>query len=318
MTKNILILDKNHPILRKSLESIGFQCDTDYTSSKEEIEKTIKPYIGIIIRSRFKIDSQFIDAATSLQFIARVGAGLESIDVAYASKKNIQLISAPEGNRNAVGEHTLALLLALFNKINKADNEIKNGKWLREANRGLELDGKTVGIIGYGNMGKSFAKKLRGFDVNVICYDIKKGVEDENCHQVSLQQLQKEADVVSLHTPHNKESYKMVNTSFIQAFSKSFHLINTARGSVVVTEDIVAALKHGKISGVALDVLEYEKTSFENIFEAHSLPAAFKYLINSNKVILTPHVAGWTEESAIKLAQTIVDKIIKLNLIVGR
>jgi len=314
LTKKILILDKNHPILRKSLESIGFQCDTDYTSSKEEIEKTIKHYTGIIIRSRFKIDSQFIDAATSLQFIARVGAGLESIDVVYASKKNIQLISAPEGNRNAVGEHTLALLLALFNKINKADNEIKNGRWLREANRGIELDGKTVGIIGYGNMGKSFAKKLCGFDVNVICFDIKKGVADENCQQVSLKQLQKEADVVSLHTPHNKESYKMVDTSFIQDFSKSFHLLNTARGSAIVTEDLVAALKNGKIAGAALDVLEYEKTSFENIFESHSLPIAFEYLINSNKVILTPHVAGWTEESTIKLAQTIVDKIIKLNL----
>ncbi|HIP48038.1 MAG TPA: hydroxyacid dehydrogenase [Lutibacter sp.] len=312
--KKILILDKNHPLLKKSLETLGFQCDTDYTSSKESIEKKIKHYLGIIIRSRFKIDSQFIDAATSLKFIARVGAGLESIDVVYASKNNIHLISAPEGNRNAVGEHTLALLLSLFNKINKANTEIKKGKWLREANRGIELDGKTVGIIGYGNMGKSFAKKLRGFDVKVICYDIKKGVGDQNCQQVSLQQLQKEADVVSLHTPHNKESYKMVNSSFIQAFSKSFYLLNTARGTAVVTKDLVASLKTGKIAGAGLDVLEYEKTSFENLFENKSLPKSFEYLINSTQVILTPHIAGWTEESTIKLAQTIVDKIKKLGL----
>lgn len=314
MIKKILILDKNHPLLKKSLETLGFQCDTDYTSSKESIEKKIKHYLGIIIRSRFKIDSQFIDAATSLKFIARVGAGLESIDVVYASKNNIHLISAPEGNRNAVGEHTLALLLSLFNKINKANTEIKKGKWLREANRGIELDGKTVGIIGYGNMGKSFAKKLRGFDVKVICYDIKKGVGDQNCQQVSLQQLQKEADVVSLHTPHNKESYKMVNSSFIQAFSKSFYLLNTARGTAVVTKDLVASLKTGKIAGAGLDVLEYEKTSFENLFENKSLPKSFEYLINSTQVILTPHIAGWTEESTIKLAQTIVDKIKKLGL----
>jgi len=314
LIKKILILDKNHPLLKKSLETLGFQCDTDYTSSKESIEKKIKHYLGIIIRSRFKIDSQFIDAATSLKFIARVGAGLESIDVVYASKNNIHLISAPEGNRNAVGEHTLALLLSLFNKINKANTEIKKGKWLREANRGIELDGKTVGIIGYGNMGKSFAKKLRGFDVKVICYDIKKGVGDQNCQQVSLQQLQKEADVVSLHTPHNKESYKMVNSSFIQAFSKSFYLLNTARGTAVVTKDLVASLKTGKIAGAGLDVLEYEKTSFENLFENKSLPKSFEYLINSTQVILTPHIAGWTEESTIKLAQTIVDKIKKLGL----
>ena len=314
MTKKILILDKNHPLLKKSLESLGFQCDTDYTSSKELVEKKIKDYLGVIIRSRFKIDSQFIDAATNLQFIARVGAGLESIDEPYASKNSIHLISAPEGNRNAVGEHTLALLLSLFNKINKADKEIKNGKWFREANRGIELDGKTVGIIGYGNMGKSFARKLRGFDVKVICYDIKKGVGDENCQQVPLQQLQKEADVVSLHTPHNKKSYKMLNTLFIQAFSKSFHLLNTARGSAVVTDDLVKAIESGKIIGAGLDVLEYEKTSFENLFENKSLPKSFEYLINSPQVILTPHIAGWTNESTIKLAQTIVDKIKKLNL----
>jgi len=312
--KKILFLDKNHPILREGLKKIGYQCDTDYTSSKSEIEMKMQAYKGIVIRSRFKIDKQFIDCSPNLDFIARVGAGLESIDSEYASKKGIQLIAAPEGNRNAVGEHTLGMLLSLLNKLNQADREIRQGKWLRENNRGVELDGKTIGIIGYGNMGKAFAKKLRGFDVKVICYDILDHVGDENCKQVSLEELHKQADVVSLHTPHNALSYKMVNKTFIKAFYKSFFLINTARGSAIVTDDLVEALQSGKIIGVGLDVLEYEKTSFENLFENEELPETFRYLIHAENVLLSPHVAGWTTESNIKLAETIVKKIINLNL----
>lgn len=314
MKRKILILDKNHSLLQEGLESLGFQCDIDYLSPKEEIQQIIKDYVGLVIRSRFKIDKQFIDAAANLNFIARVGAGLESIDTIHATQKKIHLIAAPEGNRNAVGEHTLGLLLSLYNKLNKADFEIRNGQWLREANRGIELDGKTVGIIGYGNMGKSFAKKLQGFDVNLICYDIKEGVGDKNCTQVPLQQLQKEADIVSLHTPHNMLSFKMVDERFIHSFYKPFVLINTARGSAVVTNDLVTALQSGKIIGAGLDVLEYEKTSFENLFQNKSLPESFTYLIHSDKVILTPHIAGWTIESKEKLAQTILDKIKKLHL----
>jgi D-3-phosphoglycerate dehydrogenase len=180
---------------------------------------------------------------------------------------------------------------------------------LREENRGIELDGKTVGLIGYGNMGKSFAKKLRGFDVNVICYDIKPGVSDENCKQVSLSELQERVDVLSLHTPQTELTKNMVNTDFINGFKKSFWLINTARGTSVVTNDLVESLKAGKIIGAGLDVLEYEKTSFENLFSDDKMPEAFKYLINSENVILSPHVAGWTIESKGKLAQIIVDKI---------
>ena len=307
--KKILFLDENHPLLQKGLKNLGFHCDMDYTSNLKAIIQKLPDYYGIVIRSRFKIDKQFIDAATKLQFIARVGAGLESIDVDYARKKKIRMIAAPEGNRNAVGEHTLGMLLSLLNKLNKADREIRQGRWLREANRGLELDGKTVGIIGYGNMGKAFAKKLRGFDVNVICYDIKKNVGDQNSQQVSLTQLQKEADVVSMHTPHNKLSYKMVNTEFIHAFKKPFYLLNTARGTAVVTDDLVQALKSKKILGAGLDVLEYEKSSFENLFENKNFPEAFDYLIHADTVLLTPHIAGWTVESKIKLAQTILDKI---------
>ena len=219
---NILHLDSNHPLLLNQLNDLGYTNDEDYSSSKSEIEKKIPSYDGIVIRSRFKIDKKFINAATKLKFIARVGAGLESIDCDYAESKGIKLIAAPEGNRNAVGEHALGMLLSLFNKLNKADTEIRNGKWLREANRGIELDGKTIGLIGYGNMGKSFAKKLRGFDVEVICYDIKNNVGDEHCIQVSLEELQEKANVLSLHTPFNTLSHNMVNHNFISNFSKPF------------------------------------------------------------------------------------------------
>ena len=304
----ILHLDKNHSLLINQLNDLGFTNHEDYSSSKLEIENIINPYNGIVIRSRFSIDKQFIDAATNLKFIARVGAGLENIDCKYAEKKNIKLIAAPEGNRNAVSEHALGMLLSLFNKLNKADAEVRNGKWLREDNRGVELDGKTIGLIGYGNMGKAFAKKLRGFDVEVLCYDIKSNVGDENATQVSLRKLQEKADVISLHTPQTKLTINMVNSTFINKFKKPFWFINTARGKSVVTADLVSALKSGKILGAGLDVLEYEKASFETLF-SQDLPEAFKYLIQAKNVLLTPHVAGWTFESNQKLAQTIVDKI---------
>ncbi len=305
----VLLIDTNHPILQTGLEKIGCICDEDYRSTKLQIEDKISKYGGVVIRSRFNIDQQFLDKARSLKFIARVGAGLESIDETYVEKKGVYLISAPEGNRNAVGEHTLGMILSLFNNLKKADLEIRNGKWLREANRGIELEGKTIGIIGYGNMGKAFAKKLKGFDVEVICYDINDGVGDENCKQVSLKELQKKTDVLSLHTPFNKQSHNMINDEFINNFKKPFYLINTARGSAVVTNDLVEALISKKVLGACLDVLEYEKLSFENLFENDNFPEAFDYLIHAENVLLSPHIAGWTVESKIKLAQTIVDKV---------
>lgn len=305
----VLLIDTNHNILQNGLEKLGCICDEDYTSTKIEIEEKINNYEGVVIRSRFNIDKQFLDKASNLKFIARVGAGLESIDEECAAKKGVQLISAPEGNRNAVGEHALGMILSLFNNLKKADFEIRQGKWLREANRGIELEGKTIGIIGYGNMGKAFAKKLKGFDVEAICYDIKEGVGDENCKQVSLKELHEKTDVLSLHTPFNKLSHNMFNNDFINKFKKSFFLINTARGSAVVTNDLVQALINKKVLGACLDVLEYEKLSFENLFENDSLPEAFDYLVKADNVLLSPHVAGWTVESKIKLAQTIVDKV---------
>lgn len=304
----ILHLDTNHSLLINQLNDLGFTNQEDYTSSKEDVEAKIHEYDGIVIRSRFTIDKQFLDKATNLKFIGRVGAGLENIDCDYAESKGVYLISAPEGNRNAVGEHALGMLLSLFNKLNKADKEVRQGKWLREDNRGIELDGKTVGLIGYGNMGKAFAKKLKGFDVEVLCYDIKLNIGDENARQVSLKELQEKADVLSLHTPQTLLTTNMVNEAFISQFKKSFWLINTARGKSVVTSDLVEALKSGKILGAGLDVLEYEKASFENLFSSE-MPQAFEYLIQAENVLLTPHVAGWTIESKEKLAQTIVDKI---------
>ncbi|WP_297696491.1 2-hydroxyacid dehydrogenase [uncultured Eudoraea sp.] len=305
----ILHLDTNHPLLIEQFNAIGFENIEEYTASKSEVEKTIHMYDGLILRSRFTIDKSFLEKAQNLKFIGRLGSGLENIDVDYARDKGIFLAAAPEGNRNAVGEHSLGLLLALFNKLTKANNEVKNGRWDREGNRGTELDGKTVGIIGYGNTGKAFAKKLRGFDIEVICYDIVGGVSDENARQVGIMELEQKSDIISLHVPQTPETLGMINTEFINAFQKPFWLLNTARGKCVVTEDLVTALKSGKILGAGLDVLEYEKASFEDMFSQESLPEAFQFLVDAENVILSPHVAGWTMESKEKLAQTIVDKI---------
>lgn len=309
MNIKILHIDNNNPLLWEQLEQVGFINHSDFTSSKTEIEAKIQDYQGIVIRSRFKIDKQFLDKAINLQFIARVGAGLESIDCDYAATKNINLIAAPEGNRNAVAEHSLGMILSLFNKLNTADAEIRSGQWNREKNRGYELDGRTVGIIGYGNMGKAFAKKLRGFEVEVLCYDIKENVGDAYAKQVSLQELQQKTDVLSLHLPWTPETDRMVDLDFITAFEKNIWIINTSRGKNIVTADLVSAIESGKVLGAGLDVLEYEQLSFENLFNEKNTPEAFQYLLNSHKVILSPHIAGWTFESHERLAQVIVDKI---------
>ena len=305
----VLHLDTNHPLLWDGLEKLGYKNVADYSSDKEDIEKVIGQYDGIIIRSRISLDRSFLEKATNLKFIGRVGAGLENIDVGFAKERDIYLAAAPEGNRNAVGEHTLGMLLSLFNNFNKAHREVQQGTWDREGNRGVELEGKTVGIIGYGNMGKAFAQKLIGFDIEVICYDIVGGVGDANCRQVGIMELQQRTDVLSLHVPQTPLTRNMINTEFIEAFQKPFWLLNTARGKCVNTADLVEALKSGKVLGAGLDVLEYEKSSFENLFTKGELPEAFQYLIEADNVLLTPHVAGWSKESKVKLAQTILDKI---------
>ncbi len=305
----VLHLDTNHQLLIDELTRLGFENHEDYTSSKEEIEKKIAEYDGIVIRSRFPIDQHFLEKASNLKFIGRVGAGLENIDVRYAREKEVFLANAPEGNRNAVGEHTLGMLLSLMNKMTKSHREVRKGKWDREGNRGMELDGKTIGIIGYGNMGKAFAQKLKGFNVEIICYDIVGGVGDENARQVGILELQQKSDVISLHTPLNEQSRGMIDIDFIDAFQKPFWFLNTARGKCVVTKDLVTSLKSGKVLGAGLDVLEYEKKSFDFGDFFMNKPKPFKYLRKAGNVLLTPHVAGWTLESKEKLAQTIVNKI---------
>ena len=306
----ILHVDINHPLIIEQFSELGFQNDEDYSSTKEQIEAKIEDYDGLIIRSRFSIDAAFLDKAKNLKFIGRLGAGLENIDTQHAKSLGIFLAAAPEGNRNAVGEHALGMLLSLFNNLNTADKEVRSGKWDREGNRGIELEGKVVGIIGYGNMGKAFAKKLKGFDVEeVICYDIQGGVENENARQVGILEFQNRVDVISLHVPQTELTIGMVDSEFLEKFNNPIWIINTARGKCIITADLVDALKSGKVLGAGLDVLEYEKASFENMFTDDNLPEAFQYLIKSDQVILSPHVAGWTVESKIKLAQTVVDKI---------
>ena len=309
----ILHLDSNHPLIIEELTKAGYSNTENYTADKKTIETIISQYDGVVIRSRFDIDKQFLDAATNLKFIARVGAGLESIDKEYAAKKKISLIAAPEGNKDAVGEHTLGMLLSLFNKLNRADMELRQGMWNRESNRGTELDGKIVGIIGYGNMGKAFAKTMRGFNCTVLCHDILPDVGNSDATQVSLKTLQEMSDVVSLHTPWTPQTDKMVDAGFISQFRKPFWFLNTARGKSVVTADLVNALKSGQILGAGLDVLEYEKGSFEELFASEALPGPLAALVQMDNVLLTPHIAGWTVESKRKLAETIVEKILQFS-----
>lgn len=303
----ILQLDKNHPLITEQLSAKGFEIDDDFSSSYDDVLKKIDAYDGIIIRSRIPIDRNFMEHGRNLKFIARVGAGMENIDGEFATKSGISLISSPEGNRDAVAEHVLGMLLILMNRLFIASNEVKNGIWKREENRGDELLGKTFGIIGYGNMGKAVAKRLSGFGVKVIFHDILPNLSDEFATQVSLKQLQEEADILSLHLPITPDTRYIFNEKMIAGMKKNFYFINTARGENVNTKDLVKAMKSGKIKAVCLDVLEFEKPSFENITEKNE---DLEYLLQSENAIVTPHIAGWTIQSKEKLAQIIVDKIL--------
>ena len=303
----ILLLDKNHPLITEQLSEKGFVLEEDFSSSYEQVLDKIHLYEGIIIRSRIPLDAHFLEKAKNLKFIARVGAGMENIDTTKAQELGIKLINSPEGNKDAVAEHVIGTLLVLMNRLFISSNEVKKGIWLREENRGEEILGKTFGIIGYGNMGKAVAKRLSGFGCKTIFYDIKPNLSDEFATQVSLQELQENADILSLHTPLTEDTLYMIDEEFISKMKKNFYFINTARGKNLKTSALVNALKSGKIKGACLDVLEYEKTSFENLETKNE---DLEYLLNSEKAIITPHIAGWTHESKIKLAQVIVDKIL--------
>ena len=312
----ILHVDENHPLLIKGLKDMGFENVIEYNTPLEKLIPNLKLYKGLVIRSRFPIDKKFLDLATNLKFIARVGAGLENIDISYAEHKNISLIAAPEGNRNAVGEHALGMLLGIMNKLRMGHQNISKGLWLRELHRGCEIEGKTVGIIGYGNTGKSFAKKLTGFnDVEILCYDIKPNLGDKIAKQVSINELQSKAQIISLHVPETDQTIGMIDKNFISKMKHPFWLINTARGKAVVTKDLVDAIKSKKIIGAGLDVLDYESSSFSSVFNSDKELNSLKFLIEAEQVILSPHVGGWTVESHQKLAKTILNKILNLRII---
>ena len=306
----ILHLDTTHPFLGKELEKIGFTNYYDFKTIKSELK--ISDFFGIIIRSRISIDKNFIDKCKNLKFIARIGSGIENIDVDYAKQKGIQVISTPEGNSNAVGEHALGMLLSILNNINSSNTEVKKGIWNRESNRGIELKNKTVGLIGYGNTGKSFAKKLNGFDVNTIFYDIKKIEKDNYANPVSLNYLKDNSDIISLHISMTEESIGLINKNFIESCAKPFWLINTSRGSCIIINDLVKGLKDGKVLGAGLDVIAFEKKSFEKLTVNENDQSNLNYLNSSNNVILTPHIAGWTQESKIRLVKIALEKIKKL------
>ena len=277
----------------------------------DNVKSIIHQFDGIVVRSRFKIDTDFLKNGKKIKFIARVGSGIENIDIQYLKKRGIKLISAPEGNSNAVGEHAVGLILSLLNKLNLANDSVKNKQWNREKFRGHEIENKTIGIIGYGNTGKSLAKKLTGFNVKeIIFYDIIKKTKDSIARQVSIEELQNKSNILSIHTPQNKLSIGMINKDFIERMKNPFWLINTARGSAVKTKDLIDGIQNKKILGAALDVLEYEKKSFENTFD-NKIHQNFLDLIKNEKIILTPHIAGWTFESHLKLAKIIVQKIQK-------
>jgi D-3-phosphoglycerate dehydrogenase / 2-oxoglutarate reductase len=306
----VLLLDPNHPLLEERLAGAGFQCDYFPSLTLSQLEEMIPDYAGIIVRSRFRLDAALLERARNLCFIGRVGAGMEGIDSVYAADHGIRCFNAPEGNRDAVGEHALGMLLALMNRMFIADGEVRKGVWQREENRGVELGGKCVGIIGYGNTGGAFARRLSGFGCTVLAYDkYRKGYADAFAVEAGMDEIREKADVLSLHVPLTPETRHLADSAYFDSFSKNIWLINTSRGPVVDTPALVAALKGGKVLGAALDVLEYENASFESLSEKE-MPETFRELVNLNRVILTPHIAGWTHESKVKLAKVIAEKIL--------
>lgn len=311
----VLFLDKAHPYLEARLTELGFDCHTDVQSPKTEVEGYIAGFQGIVMRSRFSIDRAFLEKAKSLVFLAREGVGLEHIDVDFAEANGIRVLISPEGSKDTVAEHALGLLLCLMNNLCRADRQVRAGQWLREPNRAVELKGKTVGILGYGNMGSSLARRLRGFEVEVLAYDkFKTGFGDEFATETSLERIFDEADVLSAHIPYSIDNHYFINGAFLQSFRKNIFLVNTARGLILNTDDLVENLKTGKVLGAGLDVLEYEETSFDK-FRLDELPLAFEYLQQADNVVLSPHIAGWSFESKEKHAKVLAVKIEKLGIL---
>ena len=305
----ILFADSNHPVLHESLQKAGFDCDLFWDRPADELMALLPQYDGLVIRSRFKITAGLLDRCPRLKCIGRVGAGMENIDVAHAASRNITCLSAPEGNRDAVGEHALGMLLMLLNHLKRADAEVRQGIWRRAENRGDEIGARTIGIIGYGNMGSAFARKLSGFGCRILAYDkCKTGFGNDLVAEVGLEEILRQTDILSIHLPLTEETDYYVDAAFLERFHKNIYLINTARGRHVKTEDLVAAIVSGKVTGACLDVLEYESLSFETI-RHEELPAAFRFLMAAENVVLSPHIAGWTHESDYKMSKVIAEKM---------
>ncbi len=305
----ILHLEESHQCLIEELSNLGFENIISYDSSIKEIQDLVTDVQGIIIRSRLTLNGEILDFAKNLKFIARVGSGIENIHLTDKLKNKIHIIAAPEGNCQSVGEHVCGMILSLLHKLHSANDSVKNQKWLREDYRGTEIGNKTIGIIGYGHTGKATAKKLSGFNCKVIYYDVLPNLGDAFAQDVSLKEIFLQADIISLHVTENPSSFHLINNQFIEQMNKAFWLINTSRGSVIKTEDLVEGLKSGKIKGAGLDVLEYESKGFKDVFNQHELSKDLHYLMTSKNVLLSPHVAGWTKESHYLLAQTIFTKI---------
>ncbi|OEK01769.1 phosphoglycerate dehydrogenase [Roseivirga sp. 4D4] len=306
MSKKCLIVDEMHESIQDLLSQIGIEPVYRPKASREEILDLISDFEGLLIRSKTTVDRELVDKAKKLEFIGRAGAGLDKIDVEYVESRDIEILNAPEGNRDALAEHAVAMLLNLLNNINRADREVRNWIWDREGNRGVELSDKTVGIIGYGHMGQAFVQRLRAFDCRVLVYDkYKKGFGTKNVEEVSLEKMFAKADVLSLHVPLTEETRGWIDAEFFGQFKKNIYLLNTARGEIIPTRDLLDLLDSGKLIGAALDVLEKEK--FDQLSaEQKSL---FENLFNRKNVVLSPHVGGWTFASFKRINEVLVGKI---------
>ncbi len=306
----ILILHQSHPILVETLIKHGFEVDYRLGLSRSEVIQILPQYQGLVVRSALAVDVPILKAGSNLKFIARMGSGMENIDQDEAKKRNITLLNTPEGNRNAVAEHALGMLLSLLNNLKRADDEVRKGIWKREPNWGTEIEGSTIGIIGFGNTGSSFAKKLYGFDAQILAYDkYKTGFGNQFVQESSLEEIFEKAHILSLHIPLTELTHHLVNSNFIKQFKHKIILINTSRGEIVKTSDLVSALKNDDIKAACLDVFEFEGMSFEQM-DKGPFASDFDFLASSDKVLLSPHIAGWTHQSYYKLAQVAANKII--------
>ena len=308
--KTCLIIDLMHESISPLLEEIGWAADYRPDIKREEIIEIISGYEGLIVRSKTSIDRKIIERAKNLRWIARAGAGLDQLDMEALGEKGIQVVNAPEGNRDALGEHAITILLTLLNKVHIADRDIRHGTWDREGMRGTELMGKTVSIIGYGHMGQAFARRLQGFSVEVLAYDkYKENYGNEFAREASMEEIFEKTDILSLHVPLTEETHFMLNGAYLHRFHKDIYLLNTARGKNISLKTLVEALDSGKLRGAALDVLENEK--IDQLTEEQQ--KYFNQLIQSDRVVFSPHVGGWTYESYKKINQVLVTKIKNLN-----